>query len=324
VRRRAFIAGLGSAACTVAANAEDRRKARIGILTGRAPDDESFAWIEALRKRLQELGWDDGGNVRIDVRADGNIERWQSNARELVASVPDVIVVVGNPAVVALIHETRALPIVFVQVGDPVGSGFVTSLSHPGGNVTGFMHFEPAMGGKWLEMLKQIAPDMTRALVLLLPEAAANVEFLRAAQAAGPAYNVMVDSAGIHSQGEIENAITSFARDAGGGLILLPNPISGTNRTLLANLAIQHHLPTIGSFRYMALSGALASYGIDVPDLYRRAAEYVDRILRGEKPATLPVQGPTKLELVINLRTAKAIGLDISSSLLARADEVIE
>jgi putative ABC transport system substrate-binding protein len=211
-----------------------------------------------------------------------------------------------------------------VQVGDPVGSGFVTSLAHPGGNTTGFMHFEPAMGGKWLEVLKEIAPTMTRALVLLLPEAAANVEFVRAAQAAGPAYKVAVSSAGIHNANEVERAVTTFAEEPNGGLIALPNPISGTHRALIAYLAIRHRMPTIAPFRNIVASGVLASYGIDVLDLYRRAAEYIDRILKGEKPGELPVQGPTKFELIINLKTAKALGLDIPPLLLARADEVIE
>jgi putative tryptophan/tyrosine transport system substrate-binding protein len=241
-----------------------------------------------------------------------------------VASAPDVIVVVGNPGVAALKQETRTIPIVFVQVGDPVGSGFVASLARPGGNVTGFMHFEPAMGGKWLEMLKEITPAMTRALVLLLPEATANVEFVRAAQAAGPTYQVAVSSAGIHNAGDIERAVTAFAGEPNGGLIVLPNPISGTHSPLIAELAIRHRLPTIGAFRYVAASGALASYGIDVRDLYRRAAEYIDRIFKGEKPADLPVQAPTKFELAINLKAAKALGLQVPETLLARADEVIE
>jgi putative ABC transport system substrate-binding protein len=213
---------------------------------------------------------------------------------------------------------------VFVQVGDPVGSGFVASLARPGGNVTGFMHFEPAMGGKWLEVLKEITPAMTRALILLLPEATANVEFVRAAQAAGPIYKVAVSSAGVHNAGDIERAVTAFAGEPNSGLIVLPNPISGTHSPLIAELAVRHRLPTIGAFRYIAASGGLASYGIDVRDVYRRAAEYIDRILKGEKPADLPVQAPTKYELVINLKTAKALGLEVPTTLLARADEVIE
>jgi putative tryptophan/tyrosine transport system substrate-binding protein len=327
MRRREFITLLGGAAAAWPLTARAQQSARvrrIGVLTGRVEDVESLGWIEAMRQRLNELGWSDGRNVRIQLRAGGDVEQWQTYAGELVASAPDVIVVVGNPGVAALRKETRTIPIVFVQVGDPVGSGFVASLARPGGNVTGFMHFEPAMGGKWLEMLKEITPAMTRALVLLLPEATANVEFVRAAQAAGPTYQVAVSSAGIHKAGDIERAVTAFAREPNGGLIVLPNPISGTHSPLIAELATRHRLPTIGAFRYVAASGALASYGIDVRDLYRRAAEYIDRIFKGEKPADLPVQAPTKFELAINLKAAKALGLQVPETLLARADEVIE
>jgi putative ABC transport system substrate-binding protein len=255
-----------------------------------------------------ELGWSDGRNVRIDLRAGGGVERWQADAGELVASAPDVIVVVGNPGVAALRRETRTVPIVFVQVGDPVGSGFVASLARPGSNVTGFMHFEPAMGGKWLEVLKEITPAMTRVRGPPAPEATANVEFVRAAQAVGPIYKVAVSSAGVHNAGDIERAVTAFAGEANSGLIVLPNPINGPNSPLIAELAIRHRLPTIAAFRYMVVSGALASYGIDVRDRYQRAAVYVDRILKGEKPAYLPVQAPTKDELVINLKTARRSG----------------
>jgi putative tryptophan/tyrosine transport system substrate-binding protein len=326
IERRIFIAALGGVVAwpMVARGQQADRVRRVGVLTGRTADVESLSWIDAMRQRLKQLGWSDGRNLQIDLRADGDVERWQVNAAALVASAPDAIVVVGNPAVDALRKETRTIPIVFVQVGDPVGSGFVTSLAHPGGNTTGFMHFEPAMGGKWLEVLKEIAPTMTRALVLLLPEAAANVEFVRAAQAAGPAYKVAVSSAGIRNANEVERAVTTFAEEPNGGLIALPNPISGTHRTLIAELAIRHRMPTIAPFRNMVASGMLASYGIDVLDLYRRAADYIDRILKGEKPGELPVQGPTKFELIINLKTAKALGLDIPPPLLARADEVIE
>ena len=278
-----------------------------------------------MRQRLQELGWSDGRNVRIDLRAGGDVERWQTDAGELVASAPDVIVVVGNPGVAALRRETRTVPIVFVQVGDPVGSGFVASLARPGGNVTGFMHFEPAMGGKWLEVLKEITPAMTRALVLLLPEATANVEFVRAAQAAGPIYKVAVSSAGVHNAGDIERAVTAFAGEPNSGLIVLPNPISGTHSPLIAELATRHRLPTIGAFRYIAASGGLA-------------------VLRHRRPGRLPARGGVyrsypkgrkagrpagssgrpSTSWSINLKTAKALGLEVPPTLLARADEVIE
>jgi putative tryptophan/tyrosine transport system substrate-binding protein len=322
MRRREFITLLGGAAVAwplAAPGQQTDRVRRISVLGGRAEDG-----IEAMRQRLKELGWSDGRNVRIIHHRPGGDGRWQTHASELVASAPDVIVVSGNPGVAALRRETRTIPIVFVQVGDPVGSGFVASLARPGGNVTGFMHFEPAMGGKWLEVLKELAPAMTRALVLQLPESSGNVEFMRSAQAAGPTFKVTVSSAGVHNAGDIERAVTAFAGEANSGLIVLPNPINGPHSPLIAELAIRHRLPTIAAFRYMVVSGALASYGIDVRDRYQRAAVYVDRILKGEKPADLPVQAPTKFELVINLKTAKALGLTVPDKLLTLADEVIE
>jgi putative tryptophan/tyrosine transport system substrate-binding protein len=297
---------------------------RVGILTGRAADAESLTWVEAFRQRLKELGWTDGRNVSINLVADGDVQQWQANAGKMVASAPDVIIVVGNPGVTALQQETRTIPIVFVLVGDPVGSGFVGSLARPGGNITGFMHFEPAMGAKWLEILKAIAPSMTRALVLHLPEVKANVEFVRSAQDAGPLFKVAVTAAGVHNTDDIERAVTAISGEPGGGLILLPNPITGTHRGRIAELAIRHKMPSIAAFRNVVASGALASYGIDILGIYRRAAEYTDRILRGEKPADLPVQAPTRYELIINLKTARAIGLDVPQLLLSRADEVIE
>jgi len=300
------------------------RVRHVGLLTGRPEDPESLSWVDAFRRRLGELGWSDGGNVRIDLLADGDVDRWQANAHRLVASSPDVIIVAGNPGVSALQRETSTIPIVFVQVGDPVGSGFVTSLAHPGGNVTGFMHFEPAMGAKWLEVLKAIVPTTARALVLYLPEAAANLEFVRSAQAAQGTYGVVVSSAGIHKAEDIEKAIAEFAQEPNGGLIILPNPISGTHRALIAETAIRHRLPSIAVFRNMTVSGVLACYGIEVSNLYRRAAEYTDRLLRGEKAKDLPVQLPTRYELIVNMKTATALGLEIPPMLLARVDEVIE
>jgi len=308
-----------------AARAQRAERVRtVGILTGRAEDTESRSWVDAFRVRLAELGWKDGRNVRIELLADGEVDRWQANAQRLVTSSPDVIIVAGNPGVSALLQETTTIPIVFVQVGDPVGSGFVASLGHPGGNVTGFMHFEPAMGAKWLELLKAIAPPTSRALVLYLPEVAANVEFVRNAQAAERTHQVAVSAAGIHKAEDIEKAIGEFAKEPNGGLIVLPNPISGMHRAVVAEMAIRHRLPSIAVFRNMAASGILASYGIEVTDLYRRAAEYADRLLKGEKAKDLPVQLPTKYQLVVNMKTAAALGIEIPPMLLARADEVIE
>jgi putative tryptophan/tyrosine transport system substrate-binding protein len=327
MKRREFITLLGgaTAAWPLAARAQQgERMRRVGVLTGRPVDPESLGWVDAMRQRLKELGWSDGRNLRIDIRGSSNVEQWAINAGELAASTPDVIIVVGNPSVEALKRETRTIPIVFALVGNPVGSGFVASLARPGGNITGFMHFEPEMGGKWLEVLKEITPAMTRTLVLLLPEVTANVEFVRAAQAAGSTYQVEVSSAGVHGAGDIERAVTAFAGKPDSGLIVLPNPITSTHRTQIAELAVRHRLPTIGAFRYIPASGGLASYGIDILDLFRRAAEYADRILKGEKPADLPVQAPTKYDLTINLKTAKALGLTVPPYVLARANEVIE
>jgi putative ABC transport system substrate-binding protein len=205
-----------------------------------------------------------------------------------------VLLAVGNPAVVALGRATQSIPIVFALVGDPVGSGFVSSLARPGGNVTGFMHFEPAIGGKWLEMLKEMAPSIRRALILLLPEVEANVQFARAAQAAGATYNVSVTERSVHREDDIQRAITAFASEPDGALIALPNPVTGTHRALIADLAMHSRLPSMGAFRYMPVSGTLASYGIDIPGIFRNAADYMDRILRGENAAHLPVQAPTK------------------------------
>lgn len=327
MRRRDLIKAIAGLAVSwpVAARAQQSgRIRRVGVLTGRAADADSLTSVETFRQRLKELGWSDGGNIRINLLADGDVQKWQANASKMVASAPDVIIVVGNPGVTALQRETLTIPIVFMLVGDPIGSGFVGSLAHPGGNTTGFMHFEPAMGAKWLETLKAIAPAMSRALVLHLPEVKANVEFVRSAQNAGPIFNIAVSAAGVHNTDDIEQAIAAFAGEPNGGLVILPNPIAGAHRALVAELAIRRRLPTIAAFRNAVASGALASYGIDNLSIYRRAAEYTDRILKGEKPSNLPVQAPIKYELIINLKTAGAIGLEVPPPILARADEVIE
>jgi putative ABC transport system substrate-binding protein len=303
------------------------RSRRIGLLlSGTSEGDaEGEARLAAFRERLSKLGWSEGRNLLMLVRAfHGEMEQIRAYAAELAGQSLDVVLLVSNPALVAMRQLAPDLPIVFVQVGDPVGTGLVASLARPGGNATGFMHYEPAMGGKWLEILKEIAPGISRALVLLHPDVAANVEFLRAAEAAGSTHRVVVEGAGVRNTGDVVRAINSFGREPGGGVVALPNPITGGNRKVIADLAIDHRLPTIGAFRYLAANGALASYGIDVVALFQSAATYVDRILRGEKPSDLPVQAPTKYELVVNLKTAKALGLTVSPTLLARADEVIE
>jgi putative tryptophan/tyrosine transport system substrate-binding protein len=325
--RRDLIALLGTTAAVwpLGARAQQpERMRRIVVLTGRSEDAESQAWLGALKERLSQRGWNTQRNLRLDIRASSGVEQTQADADELVRLQPDAVLAVGNPQVLALRQATQGIPIVFALVGDPVGSGFVSSLARPGGNITGFMHFEPAMGGKWLEILKETAPSVRCVLILLVPEVQANREFVRAAQAAGATYNVSVTEAGVHDGQDIQQAIKAFSGEPGGGVIALPNPVTGTHRDLIANLALHSRLPSIGAFRYMPVSGTLASYGIDIATIFRNAADYIDRILRGEKPADLPVQAPTRYELVINLKTAKALGLDVPPTLLARADEVIE
>ena len=326
MRRREFITLLGGAAAwpNLTHAQQANRIQKVAVFTGRTDDAELSARVGALSGALSKAGWTEGRNIRFELHSVAAMDQWSSRAADLVAAAPDVIVAIGNPAVAALREKTSSVPIVFTQVGDPVGSGFVTSLAKPGGNITGFMHYEPAMGSKWLEAVKEIAPSLGRVLVLFLPDVSANVEFVRAAEAAGPLLNVEVSSAGVRNSADIEREINAFARKPDGGLIVLPNPLNGDNRALIAGLAFRHRLPAIAAFRYMATSGLLASYGIEILELYRRAAPYVDRILKGEKAADLPVQAPTKYELVINLKTAKALGLEVPPMLLARADEVIE
>jgi putative ABC transport system substrate-binding protein len=330
MRRREFIVVLGGAAAVwpLAARAQrSERLRRVGVLlVGTSEGDgETEARLKAFRERLAQLGWIEGRNLALVVRAfSGEGEQIRGYARELAGLSLDVILVISNPVLAAMRQAAPATPIVFVQVGDPVGSGFVSSLAHPGGTITGFMHYEPAMGGKWLETLKEVSPGMSRALVLLLPDVAANVEFLRAAQAAGPLHDVAVEGAGVRSTDDVLRAMTSFGNGPAAGVIALPNPVTGENRQLIADIAIKQRLSTIAGFRYLAASGALVSYGIDVLALFQSAAGYIDRILKGEKPADLPVQAPTKYELVINLKTARSLGLTVPDALLARADEVIE
>jgi putative ABC transport system substrate-binding protein len=296
---------------------------RIGILLGTTASgpEPVPAFVQALR----ELGWTDGRNVRFEYRAiAGDIERFRLFAAELVSQAPEVILVQSNPGLEALRQATRSIPIVFVQVADPVGSGFITSLARPGGNITGFTNFEPSMGSKWLDLLKEISPQVTRGLVLMHPETAANVSMSRAAEAAAAAVGIKVTIAGVHDAAEIERSIVAFGAEPNGGLIAIPHTVTVVNHRRIIDLAARNALPTVFAFRYSAAAGALMSYGVDADDLYRRAAAYVDRILKGARPSELPVQAPTKFELVINLKTAKAIGLEVMPTLLARADEVIE
>jgi putative ABC transport system substrate-binding protein len=248
----------------------------------------------------------------------------EAMAKELVALAPDVIVVQSDPAVAALRRETRSIPIIFVTVGDPIGGGFIESLARPGGNATGFTNFEPTIGGKWLELLTEIAPGITRALVILHKETPANANFLRAAEAAAPALNVAVTAAGVHDAAEIEAAVNAFGPERGGGMVVMPHPVTASNRDVIFGLAARHRLPAVYPFRFFAQAGGLVAYGIDQVDHFRRAGSYIDRILKGEPPSELPTQASTRFELAVNLKTAKALGITVPPLLLARADEVIE
>ena len=300
---------------------------RIGVLmTSAADDPEAQARIAAFLQGLQQLGWTDRPQ-RADRLLAGpqamptDIRRY---AAELVALAPDVILAAGTATVGPLLQATRTVPIVFAIVADPVGAGFVDSLARPGGNATGFMQFEYSMSGKWLELLKQIAPGVTRAAVLRDPAIAAGIGQFGAIQAVAPSLGVEVSPVNVRDAGEIERAVAAFARAPNGGLIVTASALAIVHRDLIIALAARHKLPAVYSDRFFVTAGGLISYGPDLVDQYRRAAGYVDRILKGEKPADLPVQAPTKYELVINLKTAKALGLDVPPTLLARADEVIE
>jgi putative ABC transport system substrate-binding protein len=329
MRRRKFITLLGGmvAAWPLAARAQQpERIRRIGVLMPlRADDPESPARVTAFAQGLQQFGWTDGRNVRIDYRwAAGDADRHRRYAAELVALAPDVILASGTASMMSLQQLTRTVPIVFVNIIDPVGAGFVESLARPGSNATGLALFEYSLSGKWLELLKQIAPGVTRAAVIRDSALSAGAGQYAVIQAAAPAFGVELRAVGVGDAGEIERAITAFARSSNGGLIVTGSPLTLVHRDLIIALAARHRLPAVYPFRYFAASSGLISYGPNTTDPYRRAAPYIDRILKGEKPADLPVQAPTKYELIINLKTAKALGLEVPPTLLARADEVIE
>jgi putative ABC transport system substrate-binding protein len=330
MKRREFITLLGSAAAAwpLAARAQQPdRVRRIGVLMHLPENDpETQARVRALLEGLQQLGWTDGRNVRIDYRfGAADVDRSRRYAAELIALAPDVIQASGTGPVAALQQASRTVPIVFVQIPDPVNAGFVESLSRPGGNATGFTVWEEfGTSGKWLELLKEVAPHVTRVAVLRDPTIPAGIGQTGAIQSVAPSLGVQVSPVGVRDSGEIERSISAFAREANGGLIVLGAPLAIMQRELISTLAVRHRLPAVYPARLFVAAGGLISYGPDSIDPYRRVAGYVDRILKGEKPADLPVQNPTKFELVINLKTAKALGLEIPPTLLARADEVIE
>jgi putative ABC transport system substrate-binding protein len=329
MRRRDFITGIAgsAAACPFAAFAQQpSRTRRVGALAGLAADDEeSQTRYTAFVQALAELGWSVGRNVRIDTRwgaSDG--DRIRKSALELIALAPDVILANGASIVGPLQRMTRTVPIVFVNVTDPVAAGIVESLAQPGGNATGFTSFEYGISAKWLELLREIAPRVTRVGVLRDPAQGSGTSQLAAIQSVAPSLGVELRPIDVRDAPEIERAITAFARLPNGGLIVTSGTMAIVHREAIIKLAAQHKLPAVYSLRYYVASGGLISYAQDNVDQYRRAAGYVDRILKGEKPADLPVQAPTKYELVINLKTAKALGLEVPATVLARADEVIE
>ena len=329
LKRRAFIAMLGGAAAAwpLAVRAQQsKRMRRVGALLPYAANDpQAQTRNAAFLQGLQQLGWTVGTNVQIDYRwAAGNEDDTRKYAAELVALAPDVIFASGSAAVGPLHRATRTVPIVFAIVPDPVGAGFVDSLARPGGNITGFTPYEYGIGAKWLEVLKQVAPSVTRAAVLRDPAITAGIGLWGAIQSVSPSFGVELRPVDVRDAGEIERAVSSFARSPNGGLILTGSALAIVHRDLIIALAARHRLPAVYYERYFAAAGGLISDGSDSAEQLRLAAGYVDRILRGEKPADLPVQAPTKYELVINLKTARALGIDVSPMLLARADEVIE
>ena len=319
--------GAAAAVWPVAARAQPReRMRRIGVLMNRAAGDrEGQTRVATFQETLGQLGWSDSRNVRIDIRWGANIvDLERKYAVELVALAPDVVLASGTESVAALERITSTLPIVFVGVSDPVGAGFVDNLARPGGNVTGFMLFEYSLSGKWLELLKQIMPGVMRAAVLRDAANPAGIAQFGAIRASATALGVDVSPINVRDAGEIERAIAAFARTANDGLVVTPSASEREHRDLIIALAARYKLPAVYGLRNNTSGGGLVSYGPDLDDQFRRAADYVGRILMGEKPADLPVQAPVKYELVINLKTAKALGLDIPATVLARADEVIE
>jgi len=324
--RREFTTLLGGAAAAwpLVASAQARMR-RIGMLVGAAEGDaEGERWVQAFLQAMQVRGWQKGTNLQIDIRwGAGDLDRIAQFAKELVALQPDLIQVSTTPATAAILRETRDIPVLFSVVTDPVASGFIQNLSHPGGNVTGFINIEVSIGGKWVQLLKEIAPRVSRVAMLFNPDTAPQTNYYRGSiEAASRTVGIAIQDAPFRSAPDIEATITALGPE--GGLLVIPANSAQANREAIISLAALHHTPAIYPFRFFVSDGGLASYGIDLPDTHRRAAIYADRILKGEKPADLPAQQPTKFELAINLKTAKALGLDVSNTLLMIADEVIE
>jgi putative ABC transport system substrate-binding protein len=330
MKRREFIGLIGGAAVAAAgpARAQADRVRRVGVLMGYAQDDpDTQARMKAFREAFGQLGWKEGHNVQITYRFGvGEVDRIRGYARELVDLKPDAILCETTPTLKAVADQTSTVPIVFVSVTDPVSNGFVTDLARPGGNITGFTNFEATMGGKWIELLKKIAPGSSRVGVIFNPATAPGGGgfFLKSVAASAPALQTEVMPFPVHDDGEIATAVQQLAREPGGGLIVMLDVFTAVHRPAIIAQAAASRVPTVFPWRFGATDGGLVSYGVDVADLHRRAADYVDRILKGARPAELPVQQPTKFELVINLKTAKALGLEVPPMLLATADEIIE
>jgi putative ABC transport system substrate-binding protein len=329
MKRREFIALVGTAAAAwpLASRAQQpERMRRIGALIGFAETDPAVqSWLAAFRGALAKLGWTEGSNLRIELRWAGDPDRMKTFAKELVDLRPDAILSVTTPVTGALVRETQTIPIVIATVSDPISSGFVTNLGRPGGNVTGFALYEPSMGGKWVELLKQVAPGVTRVALLFNPATTVPIKFYVASiQAAASSFAVQTSTAPVHAKDEIEGVIAALAGNPGAGLIAMPDLFNTINRDSIIAAAARYRVPAIYFFRSFADSGGLMSYGPDFAEQYPRAAEYIDRILKGEKPGDLPIQMPIKVPLVINLKTAKALGLDVPLHLQQLADEMIE
>jgi len=328
MRRREFVTFLGGAAAwPLAVGAQQAGQVRrIGVLMPESESTpESQARVAALQSGLQELGWTLGRNLQIDYRwAMGDLERTRAAAEDLVKSTPDVLLAVATPSLAAIQRATRTIPIIFVAVSEPVASGFVATLARPGGNATGFSNLEPTFGGKCLELLKEIAPRVSRVAVMFNQATTFIDLFVRSVEGAAPQFSVVAIKAVVHSPEEIETVMTSLGHEAGAGLIFPPDPYTVQHSKQIIELTNRYRLPAVYPFRIFPADGGLVSYGISVPDLLRQAAGYINRILKGERPGDLPVQQPTKFELVVNLKPAKVLGLEVPPTLLARADEVIE
>jgi putative tryptophan/tyrosine transport system substrate-binding protein len=328
VRRREFIAGLGSAAAwpIVARAQQGERVRRIGVLSsGDGSNPVAKTRMSAFTQALADLGWTDGRNVRMDVRLGGaDTSQIQALARELVDLQPDIIVAGSTPATLALQRETHTIPVIFANVADPVATGIVTRLDRPSGNITGFVNLEATLGGKWLELLLEIAPGLKRVAIMFNPDTSSASAHMPSLETAARSLKIVPISAPVHGDAEIETAIIALGREPGGGLVVMPDVFMVAHRVPIKLAVARNNVPTVYSLSVFARDGGLLSYGVDTVDLWRRAASYVDRVLRGTKPGELPVQLPIKFEMVVNTRTAKALGLAVPQSILLRADEVIE